>query len=274
MKGKDIVFYSKDYQNFNSDGYLYQLIKNRILVNTPHRHDFFEIVFILQGNTRQNVDGASIDMQQAQFMFLHPNNTHFFEKQSGDLHVFCLSVLSEKFSKFLSAFEFAPVYGKVYTCKNATVMKDMFILPASLLYRQRLIIQSILATLFSHAIRETPIESAAAPPHLQLAIEKIRRSENIGGGVEKLAELSGYSRMHLGRMIKKYYGKTPAALLHDIRMNLAAEYLQKTSFTIEAITSLVGFSSPSQFHAAFKNRYHCTPSAYRKAKLSELTFSL
>ena len=104
-----------------------------------------------------------------------------------------------------------------------------------------------------------------------LAIEKIRRPENIAGGVEKLAELAGYSRTHLGRLIKSHYGKTAVQLLHDIRMSLALEYLEKTSFTIEKIAEYIGLSSLSQFHSSFKKYYNCTPSVYRKQKQQIIT---
>lgn len=264
------TYQSKDYPNFHDAGYFYQLIQNRVLTAVPHRHDFFEIVFFLQGNAVQNVDGASAPMQALQFTFLTPQNAHYFEKQSDSVYVFSLSVLSEKFTKFLSTFEFSPVYGKVYDCKNTALVQEILQLPTSVGKRQKFAIHSILSKLFFETLSEPLLEDDAVPTHLQLAIEKIRQPNFICGGVDKFAELAGYSRMHLGRLLKKHYGKTPVAFLHDIRMSLAAEYLQKTSFTLETIAAHIGFSSLSQFHAAFKRQYGCTPHAYRKKKASAL----
>ncbi len=264
MNEQVLTYHSNEYSPFDNDGYLYQLIKNRTLVSIPHRHDFFEIVFVLQGNATHNVDGVSTEIKQGQVVFLAPSNVHYFEKQSHNLDVFCLSILSEKFAKFLSAFDFAPVYGKNYTLKNPQLQKEILRLPTMLAQRQKLLINAIVTDFFSEIIRSEPIENAGVPRNLQAAIEQIRRPEYIGDGVEKLAELAGYSRMHLGRLIKRHYGKTPVALLHDIRMSLAAEYLEKTSFTVEKIAENIGLSSLSQFHAAFKKRYGCTPYAYRR----------
>ena len=270
MKETTPIYQSKDYPNFHDAGYFYQLIQNRLLTNVAHRHDFFEIALLLQGNAVQNIDGASAPMQALQFTFLAPQNAHYFEKQSESIYVFSLSVLSEKFTKFLSAFEFSPIYGKVYDCKDKTLIEEILQLPANVGKRQKFAIHSILTKLFFETLSEPLLKNDAVPLHLQLAIEKIRQPNFICGGVDQFAELAGYSRMHLGRLLKKHYGKTPIAFLQDVRMSLAAEYLQKTSFTLDAIASRIGFSSLSQFHAAFKRQYGCTPHAYRKKKTSAL----
>ena len=141
-------------------------------------------------------------------------------------------------------------------------------LPTVLHNKQKLLINTIIADLFSEIIKNEPLKNNVTPDNLLVAIEKIRRPENISGGVEKLAELAGYSRTHLGRLIKNFYGKTAIELIHDIRMSLALEYLEKTSFTIEKIAECIGLSSLSQFHSSFKKYYDCTPSAYRKQRQS------
>ena len=102
------------------------------------------------------------------------------------------------------------------------------------------------------------------PQQLLLAIDSFRKPENINGGVAKLAELSHYSKMQLCRLIKKYFGKTPIDLILDIKMNLAKEYLEKTSYSIEKIAYDIGFSSVGQLYSVFKKQHNCTPSKYRK----------
>ena len=158
--------------------------------------------------------------------------------------------------------------------KNKKLLKELTRIPMAHPTRQKLLINSVILDLLIEILKTNPPVNNEIPHPLQLAIEKIRSPENINGGVSKFAELAGYSRMHLGRLIKQYYGKTPSALLHDIRMKLATEYLEKTSFTIEKIAEDVGFSSVSQFYAAFKMQYQCTPHTYRKkTQMSSLFLS-
>ena len=119
------------------------------------------------------------------------------------------------------------------------------------------------------------LENNNIPHALQIAIEKFRSPENIGMGVARLAELVGISRVHLGRLLKKYFEKTPIDFIHDLRMRLAAEYLEKTSYTLNVIAQKVGFNSLSRFHAAFKQYFKCTPNHYRKqTNIPQLTLRL
>ena len=264
MKNFSTTYYSKDFETFNKNGYLYQLINNRILTNVPHRHNFFEIVFILSGHVIQNIDGESKPLKTFQFTVLSPENTHFFEKQSADLEFFSLSVLSENFLKFLTAYHFSPIYGKTYTVKNERLVEEILQLPTKTTNRQKLSVHTIIGDLLAEIIRNHPTYNDIAPNQLHVAIEKIRQPENIIGGIERLAELAGYSRVHLCRLTRAHFGVTPIELLHDIRMHLACEYLESTTLTIEMIAEKIGLLSVSQFHAAFKKYYHCTPYEYRK----------
>ncbi len=270
MKKDFKTYLSKDYPSFNLDGYFYQLIKNRTLVETPHGHDFFEIALFIKGSAAHNIDGEKHFINEGQFVFLNPNNVHYFEGQSDDAYVFSLSILSEKLAKFFSTIDYTPVFTRIYNVKSKRVIKEIERLPTMAKPRQKLIINTIITDLLTEAILSDSNENTNVPATLQIAIEKIRRPEHIGGGVENLAKLAGYSRMHLGRLTKAYYGKSPIGLLQDIKMSLATEYLEKTSFSVEKIAELVGLSSVSQFHSAFKRKFGCTPNAYRKQAKSDI----
>ena len=268
---KDLIptFLSANYPHFNETGFYYQLIQNRALIHTGHRHDFFEVFLILEGRAAHVCDGAVSSVAEGGFVFLSPENVHSFEMQAGGVSVLSLSVLPEKFARFLSALEFSPVYGKVYALKNEGLLKEAARLPSVLGRAQVLLLNAILSDLLSEAVKQAPVEHGAVPLSLLHAIEGFRSPENIGGGVERMAELAGVSRMHLGRLTRKHYGKTPVELIRDLRMHLAAEYLERTTFTLDVIAERVGFGSLSRFHATFKRYFRCTPSSYRKRHLVE-----
>lgn len=57
---------------------------------------------------------------------------------------------------------------------------------------------------------------------------------------------------------------TYKTLLNDIKKQLAQAYLKETTFTINDISYLLGFSETSAFHRAFKRWFGTNPSQYRQ----------
>lgn len=275
MNTQVTTFYSRNFPAFQETGYHCKFISNRPLIHTAHRHDFFELFLVLKGSVSHLCDEKIEKVNEGEFIFLSPQNTHSFNGQSTELSIFSLSITADRFTRFLSAFDFSPIYGKKYINKNEQLLERIQRIPNTLNRNQILLLNSVVSDLFSETIQNGALESTIIPSNLQLAIEKFRSPENIGLGVGRLAELAGVSRMHLGRLLKKYYEKKPNNFIHDLRMHLAVEYLEKTSYTLDIIAQKVGFNSLSRFHATFKQYFKCTPNSYRKqTNLPQLTLHL
>jgi AraC-like DNA-binding protein len=61
-------------------------------------------------------------------------------------------------------------------------------------------------------------------------------------------------------------GSSPAALIREARLELAAERLAHPGWrhrTVSAVAHASGFGSLTAFNAAFRERYGCTPSEHR-----------
>lgn len=69
---------------------------------------------------------------------------------------------------------------------------------------------------------------------------------------------------YLAKACKHVFGKTPMALLNDLRIETAKRYLLHTDEPIKSITALVGFSSEVYFSERFKKREGLSPRAYRQ----------
>jgi AraC family cel operon transcriptional repressor len=264
MNTQITTLYSRNFPAFQETGYHCKFISNRPLIHTTHRHDFFELFLVLKGNVTHLCDDKNERVNEGEFVFLSPQNTHSFNGQSAELNIFSLSITAERFTRFLSAFDVSPIYGKKYIIRNEKLFERILGIPNTLNRNQILLLNSILSDLFSEIIQNGALETTNVPHALQVAIEKFRSPENIGLGVGRLAELVGVSRMHLGRLLKKYYEKQPKDFILDLRMRLATEYLEKTSYTLNTIAQKIGFNSLSRFHAAFKQYFKCTPNEYRK----------
>lgn len=81
--------------------------------------------------------------------------------------------------------------------------------------------------------------------------------------LDDISQQSCLSPTHLFRTFKQIYNCSPHQYLMQIRLNNAKHMLKSTSYTLNEIVSLVGFTCPSTFIKLFKNKFHFTPGNYR-----------
>jgi AraC-like DNA-binding protein len=85
---------------------------------------------------------------------------------------------------------------------------------------------------------------------------------NIEYGVDSLSQDMYMSRMNLYRKLREITGKTPTEFIRDIRLVHSLMLLQTTSYSINEISDLVGFSYPSYFTKCFKDKYKKSPKSF------------
>jgi AraC-like DNA-binding protein len=81
--------------------------------------------------------------------------------------------------------------------------------------------------------------------------------------IHDLAHLASLSIYHFSRKFKKFTGLSPHEYVIVKRLTRAKSLLKNTEFSINKISEMVGFSSPSHFIATFKKHTHMTPKEFR-----------
>ena len=79
-----------------------------------------------------------------------------------------------------------------------------------------------------------------------------------------MTELSGYSREHLSRSVKKYLNLTLSEYINSLRINWICNMLINTDVSITDLCYESGFSSLSYFYRIFKASIGMTPSDFRE----------
>ena len=85
--------------------------------------------------------------------------------------------------------------------------------------------------------------------------------------VENLSVELGMSRVHLYKKLLALTGKSPIEFIRTIRLQHAAQLLEKSQLTISEIAYKVGFNNPKYFTKYFKEEYKMLPSAYASRKI-------
>lgn len=88
-----------------------------------------------------------------------------------------------------------------------------------------------------------------------------------------IASAAGLSSSRLSHLFKEETGETPLRHLETLRMQRAAELLQRTSFSVKQIASAVGFESAFYFSLRFKAWTLLSPTDFRADHLAEASRS-
>ena len=80
--------------------------------------------------------------------------------------------------------------------------------------------------------------------------------------VEELARELGMSRVHLYKKLQALTGKSPIEFIRTLRLQHAAQLLERSQLTVSEIAYKVGFNNPKYFARYFKEEYKVLPSVY------------
>ncbi|WP_159453674.1 hybrid sensor histidine kinase/response regulator transcription factor [Ohtaekwangia koreensis] len=87
--------------------------------------------------------------------------------------------------------------------------------------------------------------------------------------IEDLGMELGISRAYVFKKILALSGKTPLEFIRTIRLQHAAQLLERSQLSVREVAYKVGFNTPKYFTKYFKEQYNMLPSDYASSKKQE-----
>ncbi|HEY9045307.1 MAG TPA: two-component regulator propeller domain-containing protein [Ohtaekwangia sp.] len=109
----------------------------------------------------------------------------------------------------------------------------------------------------------TPLDEKFIQNAIQCVEKNVSKADF---SVEDMSKELGISRAHLYKKILSLTGKSPLEFIRTIRLQQAAQLLEKSQLTVAEIAYQVGFNNPKYFARYFKEQYSVLPSAYASGK--------
>jgi AraC-like DNA-binding protein len=124
-----------------------------------------------------------------------------------------------------------------------------------------IVLRELLAALVAAGLpmREPP----ACDLRVARCIERIQADPAREPAVAELAALAGVCETRLRRLFHAATGQSPKAFAAGARLERAADLLAAGDLPVKAIAARLGYASDHHFHARFRERFGCTPSAWR-----------
>ncbi len=270
--------YENDYVN-SATGFMFRYINSESERFVRHWHDYYEIFLVLEGDIIHEVNGTSQHLTEGALAFIRPGDIHryicekncrflnlTFSKETMNDLVDYLGGSFEQNSMFHSAMPPSRVVSRTEKIRIFRKFQQINTLEISDREKFRFHMRAYLAELISVHFFEPLFTSKGEngiPEWLEALCAEMTVKENFVKGTERMLELSGKSREHLARSIKKYYGVTLSEFINGIKLNYAANMLITSNLNVLDICFDCGFENSGYFHRRFKSRYGCSPLNFR-----------
>ena len=252
-----------------------------------HFHDYFEIMYVLKGHTKQIVEQNEILLEEGNLFLLAPQVKHGI--QVFDDETVLLNILV-KTSTFLEAFsnyvrdksDIANFFlNNLYTKNKIDYIhfhshQDSQIQNSILQmfeenqindhYSNR-ILCSLFSLLLAYITRkyQDKIEYASSFKNnegTQIIQYISKHYKNIT--LTQISQYFHYSIPYCSKWIKETTGYSYHTLLTQIKIQISKQLLLNTSFSIAQIAEEIGYQNPETFIRIFKKHEQITPHMYRK----------
>ncbi len=252
-----------------------------------HRHNFFEMFFVLEGRCVHQVRDSHAVLSPGDLCMIRPNVIHsldvsdesviidvlirkstfrhyFYSILQGDnlLANFFLSTLCSKrgidYLLFHAGGEESMHRAFVELCIECLEQHDYY----------SVMVNAIVSRIFVLLLRLRPEQCQLPGDPMEksdtvLQIARYLNANTASATLGSLAEQFHYSPEYASRLIKQATGRTFIQLLTTLRMENAERMLRDTSLPITDIASAVGYESSEHFIRTFRKYAGLTPSGYR-----------
>ena len=240
-----------------------------------HGHEFYEMVFILQGFTLHSCGGTSSILTAGDILFLPPGAFHAYitTHQTWLYNILFLPSALER----CGVSPEDPLYRAPMRARANPVQRQELIPILERLMAEpqtcetgweRLVLSKFGEFLVLYErIRETTPHLDGSNAHyrqLMQAMQCIENNLNRELLLEELAEAAGMSTGSLSRQFKQVTGLAPMEYARSQRMARAAELLKDASMSVSSVARSMGFSDISVFSRQFKQVTGMSPSEFRR----------
>ncbi|MBR2328678.1 MAG: AraC family ligand binding domain-containing protein, partial [Clostridia bacterium] len=240
----------------------------------PHYHDYYELFLLLEGEATHCINGEQLPLTRGALVFIRPADVHDYLLREGksfsmlnitftqDTLDTLFAFLGEGFpSRALLDCRMPPQIrlseaGLSYILSRMTGIRTIDIHHKEQLKTALRILLFRIFTRFFADFQEA--EQPEMPPWLSHLLDEMQRDGNFTYGTERMLALSGKSREHLARSMKKHLGITSSEFVNELRLNFIANMLKNSNHSIADIVFESGFGNLSWAAELFCKKYGTT----------------
>lgn len=262
-----------------------------------HNHEFFEFIYVYQGNVTQCTPDGSFSLPSHHLLLMNSYVIHSPKPDNDDTVMFnflvqkeviermlvSLSPFDYVFSHFFLESLYGPKRDKNYLCFMLSpeteetvqmILKEYY--GKDSCYQQ--VVYALLIYLLAQIAEEQETlremetkneESLVQEKDFTSKLLRYLQEHYLEVTLDSLSDSFGYSKYHLSRLIRQKTGMSFKELITQYKLIHASNYLEYSEFSLSKICELIGYYDKSHFSKAFKAVFGMSPQEYREQKRSE-----
>lgn len=249
----------------------------------PHKHNYYQFIYIDQGEGVHIIDGSKITLHNHSVHFLSPQQVHFLQISNNSTGYIC-SFKDDLFTHFngtLQNLGESSFFG-INAVTSAIRLDE----------KQNCILKSILQLMYEEYEENSQNKFRVICGYLNLVLSKLESITTNENRIEKeklnnssrifssfldvleanyksamkpssYAEKLNITSTYLNRITKNKIDKTCTQLINERKIVEAKRLLRFSHSSIKEISYTLGFDTPSYFIKLFKKHESITPAQYR-----------
>ena len=253
----------------------------------PHRHEYFEVFWVISGNGNQSIDFVKYDMSAKKMFFITPGQVHDVHELPESIYAISFNaefVSSQVQSQlpidklFLQNRREKPYVqldskGQVHLINLIKIIEDELSSPVP----DRSLMSTLLVSFLRYVMRflEEEVQSYSLKDTRMVNIlELIEDNFTTRKDTSFYADRLAMTNKRLNELTKEQFSKTVTQLIHDKIIVEARRLLAFTDKTIKAIGIDLGYHDISYFCRFFKRISGITPQKFREEWFNKSNSSL
>ena len=251
-----------------------------------HQHNFFELVYIVDGTGKQCINKNKFDYHQGHLFLITPQDCHSFEVENTTRFFFVR--FSNRYLRSAPA-ESEWVRRMEYILNNASHQpgcllcnegdKPLVRTMVESMVREHVnrapyhleVVNQLVNTLITIVARNIAMRLPAGIENnkgeeimniIRYIQENIYEPEKLRA--ETIGDLFGFSKGYLSRYFRKHTGESMQQYIVEYKLRLVETRLGHSDMRINEIATELGFTDESHLNRLFKRHKRISPSDYRK----------
>lgn len=227
-------------------GCSYRLVKSETEFFRPHYHDYYEIFFCISGNANHYINGVNQPLCPGTLCFIRPADRHNYSVNGGTFTMYNLTYTRRTLREAVDVLGGGFPIQRLLDVQTAPTVvltghahmdvqnriERLYTVPAAARAEIKCQLRFLLIYLLCEYFSGYRPAESKVPAWLSHAAESMRDPRCFAMGAQKMIELSGRSREHLSRCLKKYYGVSISDFINGLRLEYMANLLLNSNQSI------------------------------------------